>query len=118
MIQTHFGFLLPSPADAKMAATDQPKKSAKIIWRTCMLCSTRLSELCYDTHTLCEACRGKVCTSNSFCKECESWSDDFRKLYLRHKNSLLMKRVSKKNKKEGRSKAKSPLQVDVAPSGG
>ena len=26
-----------------------------------------------------------------------------------------MKRVSKKNKKEGRSKAKSPLQVDVAP---
>ena len=26
-----------------------------------------------------------------------------------------MKRVSKKNKKEGRSKTKSPLQVDVAP---
>ena len=98
-----------------MAATDQPKKSAKIIWHTCMLCSTRLSKLCYDTHTLCEACRGKVCTSNSFCKECESWSDDFRKLYLRHKNSLLMKRVSKKNRKEGRSKDKSPLQVDVAP---
>ena len=98
-----------------MAATDQPKKSAKIIWRTCMLCSTRLSELCYDTHTLCEACRGQVCTSDSFCKECESWSDDFRKLYLRHKNSLLMKRVSKKNRKEGRSKDKSPLQVDVAP---
>ena len=98
-----------------MAATVQPKKSAKIVWRTCMLCSTRLSELCYDTHTLCEACRGKVCTSNSFCKECESWSDDFCKLYLRHKSSLLMKRVSKKNKKEGRSKAKSPLQVDDAP---
>ena len=98
-----------------MAATDQPKKSAKIIWRTCMLCSTRLSELCYDTHTLCEACRGQVCSSDSFCKECENWSDDFRKLYLRHKNSLLAKRVSKKNRKEGRSKDKSPLQVDVAP---
>ena len=26
-----------------------------------------------------------------------------------------MKRVSKKNRKEGRSKDKSPLQVDVAP---
>ena len=107
--------MLPFPADAKMAATVQPKKSAKIIWRTCMLCSTRLSEFCYDTHTLCEACRGQVCSSDSFCKECESWSDDFRKLYLRHKNSLLMKRVSKKNRKEGRSKDKSPLQVDVAP---
>ena len=98
-----------------MAATNQPKKSAKIIWRTCMLCSTRLSELCFDTHTLCEACRGQVCSSDSFCKECENWSDDFRKLYLRHKNSLLAKRVSKKNRKEGRSKDKSPLQVDVAP---
>ena len=98
-----------------MAATAQPKKSTKIVWRTCMLCTTRLSELCYDTHTLCEACRGKVCTSTSFCKECESWSDDFRKLYLRHKRSLLLKHVSKKDKKEGRAKAKSPPQVDDAP---
>ena len=94
-----------------MAATDQPKKSAKIIWRTCMLCSTRLSELCYDTHTLCEACRGQVCSSDSFCKECENWSADFCKLYLRHKNSLLAKRVSKKNRKEGKSKDKSPLNL-------
>ena len=98
-----------------MAATDQPKKSAKIIWRTCMLCSTRLSELCYDTHTLCEACRGQVCSFDSFCKECEGWSAEFRKLYLRHKNSLLAKRVSKKNRKEGKSKDKSPLNVDVPP---
>ena len=66
-------------------------------------------------HTLCEACCGQVCSSDSFCKECENWSDDFRKLYLRHKNSLLAKRVSKKNRKESRSKDKSPLQVDVAP---
>ena len=98
-----------------MAATDQPKKSAKIIWRTCMLCSTRLSELCYDTHTLCEACRGQVCSFDSFCKECEGWSAEFRKLYLRHKNSLLAKLVSKKNRKEGKSKDKSPLNVDVPP---
>ena len=70
---------------------------------------------CYDTHTLCEACRGQVCSSDSFCKECENWSADFRKLYLRHKNSLLAKRVSKKNRKEGRSKDKSPLNVDVPP---
>ena len=40
---------------------------------------------------------------------------DFRKLYLRHKNSLLAKRVSKKNRKEGKSKDKSPLNVDVPP---
>ena len=98
-----------------MAAINPPKKSTKIVWRTCISCTTRLSELCYDTHTLCEACRGKVCNSTSFCKECENWTDEFRKLYVRHKRSLLLKRVSKKDKKGARAKAKSPLQVDTAP---
>ena len=98
-----------------MAAINPPKKSTKIVWRTCISCTTRLSELCYDTHTLCEACRGKVCNSTSFCKECENWTDEFRKLYIRHKRSLLLKRVSKKDKKGARAKAKSPLQVDTAP---
>ena len=79
-----------------------------------MLCSTRLSELCYDTHTKCEACRGQVCSSDSFCVECEGWSADFRKLYLRHKHSLFTKRVSKKNRKEGKSKSKSP-RADAPP---
>ena len=97
-----------------MAAADQPKKSSKMVWRTCMLCSTRLSELCYDTHTKCEVCRGQVCSSDSFCVECEGWSADLRKLYLRHKHSLFTKRVSKKNRKEGKSKSKSP-RADAPP---
>ena len=80
-----------------------------------MLCSTRLSELCYDTRTKCEACRGQVCSLDSFCNECEGWSAEFRKLYLRHKHSLFIKRVSKKNRKEGKSKSKSPLNVDPPP---
>ena len=91
-----------------MAADDPSRKSSKIVWRTCVLCTTRLSELCYDTHTKCEACRGQVCSADSFCSECEGWSADFRKLYLKHKHSLFTKRVSKKNRKEGKSKGKSP----------
>ena len=98
-----------------MAVINPPKKSTKIVWRTCISCTTRFSELCYDTHTLCEACRGKVCNSTSFCKECENWTDEFRKLYVRHKRSLLLKRVSKKDEKGARDKAKSPPQVDNAP---
>ena len=78
------------------------------------MCTTRLSELCYDTHTKCEACRGQVCSADSFCVECEGWSADFRKLYLRHKHSLYTKRVSKKNRKEGKSKGKSPC-ADAIP---
>ena len=68
------------------------------------------------TRTLCEMCRNKVCDLNSFCEECESWTPEFRKLYLRNKRTLYLKRVSKKNKKEGISKAKSPPQVDDAAS--
>ena len=48
------------------------------------------------------------------CKECENWTDEFRKLYLRHKRSLLLKRVSKKDKKGARAKVKPPPQVDYA----
>ena len=92
-----------------MAAKDQPGKSTKMVWRSCLKCSTRLSELCYDTHTLCETCRNKVCDLNSFCEECESWTPEFRKLYLRNKRMLYLKRVSKRNAK---SKAKSPPEVD------
>ena len=92
-----------------MAAKGQPRKSTKMIWRTCLKCTTRLSELCYDTHTLCETCRGKVCDYNSFCEECDSWTKDFRTLYMRHQRKLYLKRVSKGNAK---SKAKSPPVVD------
>ena len=88
-----------------MAAKGQPGKSTKMVWRTCLKCTTRLSELCYDTHTLCETCRDKVCDFNSFCE----YTTYFRKLYMRHKRTLYLKRVSKGNSK---SKAKSPPGVD------
>ena len=65
------------------------------------------------THTLCEACRNKVCDLNSFCEECESWTPEFRKLYLRNKRTLYLKRVSKKNPSPRLSP---PPQVDDAAS--
>ena len=94
-----------------MAADDPSKKSSKIVWRTCVLCPTRLSELCYDTHLKCESCRGQVCSDVTFCSECEGWSLDFRKLYLKHKKSLHTKRVSKQNRRAGKSKGKSPSTI-------
>ena len=94
-----------------MAADDPSKKSSKIVWRTCVLCPTRLSELCYDTHLKCESCRGQVCSDVTFCSECEGWSSDFRKLYLKHKKSLHTKRVSKQNRRAGKSKGKAPSTI-------
>ena len=46
-----------------------------------------------------------------FCSECEGWSSDFRKLYLKHKKSLHTKRVSKQNRRAGKSKGKSPSTI-------
>ena len=47
-IHTQFGFTLPSPADAKMAATDQPKKYTKIVFRVPLDCLSYVM-----TRTLC-----------------------------------------------------------------
>ena len=90
-----------------------PEKSTKVQVRSCLTCTTRLSELCYDTHTLCEKCRGQVCGYDSFCDECRSWTKDFRRMYLKHQRTLHQKRVSKGNAK---AKAKSPPVVDDAAS--
>ena len=94
-----------------MAAKGDSGKSTKLQWRTCLRCTARLSELCYDTHTLCEKCRGQVCDYDSFCDECNSWTKDFRRMYMKHQRTLYLKRVSK-----DKAKAKSPPVVDDAAS--
>ena len=94
---------------AAMAASGRP---SKVQVRTCLTCTNRLSDLCYDTHTLCEKCRNQVCGIDSFCDECRSWTKDFRRMYVEHKHTH-QKRVSKGNAK---AKAKSPPVVDDAAS--
>ena len=112
-ITTHFGFRCPFLLTLKWPPTISPRSLPK--WFGERASCVPLVYLNYvDTHTKCEACRGQVCSADSFCVECEGWSADFRKLYLRHKHSLYTKRVSKKNRKEGKSKGKSP-HADATP---
>ena len=92
-----------------MAAMAESGRPSKVQVRTCLKCTNRLSDLCYDKHTLCEKCRNQVCGYNSFCDECRSWSTDFRKMYVKHQRTLHQKRVSKENAK---AKAKSPPMAD------
>ena len=96
-----------------MAAKADPGKSTKVQVRTCLTCTTRLSELCYDSHTLCEKCRNQVCGYDSFCDECRLWTKEFRRIYMKHQCTLHQKRVSKGNAK---AKAMSPPVVDYAAS--
>ena len=92
-----------------MAAMAESGRPSKVQVRTCLTCTNRLSDLCYDKHTLCEKCRNQVCGYDSFCDECRSWSTDFRRMYVKHQRTLHQKRVSKGNAK---AKAKSPPMAD------
>ena len=96
-----------------MAAMADSGRPSKVQVRTCLTCTNRLSDLCYDTHTLCEKCRNQVCGNYSFCDECRSWTKDFRRMCVKHQRTLHQKRVSKGNAK---AKAKSPPVVDDAAS--
>ena len=96
-----------------MAAMAESGRPNKVQVRTCLTCTNRLSDLCYDKHTLCEKCRNQVCGSDSFCDECRSWPNDFRRMYVKHQRTLHQKRVSNGNAK---AKAKSPPVVDDAAS--
>ena len=87
-----------------MAESGQP---SKLEIRICLKCPSRLSDLCFDKHTLCEKCRKQVCNYSSFCDECRSWSTDFRKVYVKHQRTLQQKRVSKE-----KAKTKSPPIAD------
>ena len=87
-----------------MATINESGRPSKVQLCTCLKCTNRLSDSCYDKHTLCEKCRNQVCDYNAFCDECRSWSTDFRKIYVKHQ-----KRVSKGKAK---GKAKSPPVAD------
>ena len=92
-----------------MAAMAESGRPSKVQVCTCLTCTNRLSDLCYDKHTLCEKCRNQVCGYNSFCDECRSWSTDFRRMYVKHQRTLHQKCVAKGNAK---AKAKSPPMAD------
>ena len=96
-----------------MAAMAESGRPSKVQVRTCLTCTNRLSDLCYDKHTLCEKSCNQVCGSDSFCDECRSWPNDFRRMYVKHQRTLHQKRVSKGNAK---AKAKSPPVADDAAS--
>ena len=68
--------------------------------RLCPNCSTRMSSKLYDPHFICIKCRGNVCSFESRCDMCKSWSDDQMSAYLKHQKALQSKRKPKKKKEE------------------
>ena len=63
--------------------------------RFCSSCKNRMSSLKHDSHSVCVKCRGHDCNLDRRCVECEAWSEDVLKAYVKHRKSL----VSKSEKK-------------------
>ena len=80
----------PEPQSPKMAAT------AKRRYRKCTNCTSRMSSITYDNHTLCTKCRKQVCDITLVCEECRDWPLSQRQVFVYYNNSLRLKRESKR----------------------
>ena len=78
--------------------------------RSCPKCRWRMSGLQFDLHTICEPCRGIVCSLDTRCPECKPWSQEKMSAYLKHKVSL----AGKRKKRQGPSTSSS-LAVASSP---
>ena len=58
--------------------------------RFCTKCSRRMSSYAHDRHTLCLHCRNVLCSVDTKCRECSSWSTDEMLEYLKHRKSLVV----------------------------
>ena len=64
------------------AASTAPSTSASSLAldsaarRSCTKCSRRISSYSHDKHSLCLHCRDVLCSLDTRCRECSSWSTD------------------------------------------
>ena len=82
----------PSTSSASAPAAVDPAAL-----RSCPKCRRRMSSLQFELHTICESCRGIVCSIENRCPECKTWSLDKMSAYLKHKVSLAGKHRSRKS---------------------
>ena len=79
----------PEPPSPNMATP------AKRRFRKCTNCTSRMSSITYDNHTLCIKCRKQVCDMTIVCEECRDWPITKRQVFVDYSNSLRIKRESK-----------------------
>ena len=53
----------------------------------------------HDSHLICVNCRGRECSLDNRCVECEGWSEEVMLKYINYRKSLDPKNKSKKEKK-------------------
>ena len=62
---------------------------------SCLKCRRRMSSLKHDSHTICSHCRDVVCSVETRCSECKSWSVETMQEFIKYQRSLAGKRSKK-----------------------
>ena len=85
---------------------DPPAEATAL--RYCLTCPMRLPALKFDAHTLCNKCRGQVCSDSNKCDECVLWGEDFFSVYAKHTAALATRRRYKAKIKKSKSEEAGP----------
>ena len=81
-------------ASASTASTSSSASSPALdsaARRSCTKCSRRMSSYAHNKHSLCLHCRDVLCSVNTRCRECSTWSTDEMLEYVKHRKSLVSK---------------------------
>ena len=83
----------PSTSAASTASSTSASSPAldSVARRSCTKCSRMMISYAHDKHTLCLHCRNVLCSVDTRCRECSSWSTDEMLEYLKHRKSLVSK---------------------------
>ena len=85
-----------TPPSTSSSAISTPSAMDSAALRSCPKCRRRMSNLKHDSHTICSRCRDVVCSVETRCSECKSWSIEATQELLKYQRSLAGKRSSKK----------------------
>ena len=101
-------------SDNSTAATADatPPPAGKV---RCCPCERRMSNLTHGFHSLCIICRSIDCDTDNRCARCAGVSDELMTAYVKHRQSLKRKLLSKKKQEGALSTHTVAMDVEVLP---
>ena len=84
-----------TPPSSSSSSTSVTAAMDSAALRSCPKCRRRMSSLKHDSHAICSHCREVVCSVETRCSECQSWSVESMQDYLKYQKSLAGKRSKK-----------------------
>ena len=101
-----------TPPSTSSSGISIPAAMDSAALRSCPKCRQRMSSLKHDSHTICSHCRDIVCSVETRCSKCKSWSVEAMQEHIKYQKSL----AGKRSKKPAVTAASvSQLAVDSSP---